>query len=84
MSGNMGKICSSITVLQSIFYLNTFYKYHRGSGAENDFFLQKANTIVHRQFGDFSDFKASWLVKVTWKNVKFYGDLSKVRVLRVL
>lgn len=80
----MGKICSSITVLQSIFYLNTFYKYYRGSGAESDFFLQKANTIVQGQFGDFSDFKASWLVKVTWKNVKFYGDLSKVRVLRVL
>lgn len=83
MSGNMGKISSP--VLQLIFILMKYiYKYYRGSGAESELFLKKANAIVHRQFGDFSEFKASWLVKVTWKNVKFYGDLSKVRVLRVL
>ncbi|XP_061182283.1 mucin-like protein [Saccostrea echinata] len=57
---------------------DVFYKtYQRGLDSENDLFIGKANEIVRHQFGDFPDFEATWLVKVTWENMTLFGDKSQ-------
>ena len=42
-------------------------------------FLELAEVIIKRKFKDFGDFKANWLVKVTWENMTLLG-MEKERV----
>ncbi|XP_062579994.1 protein eyes shut homolog, partial [Saccostrea cucullata] len=52
--------------------------YQSGKGAENDLFIGKANDLIRLQFKDFPEFKATWLLKVTWVNMTLFGDRSQV------
>ncbi|XP_061188876.1 mucin-like protein [Saccostrea echinata] len=62
-------------------YYNT---YQRGQDAENTLFLNKANEMIRIQFPDFSDFEATWLVKVTWENMTLFGYKSQIVTFQCL
>ncbi|XP_055997524.1 uncharacterized protein LOC125645548 [Ostrea edulis] len=64
-SGDIGKV-----------YYNT---YRRGIEGDNvdSVFMEKADSIVKNNFRDLKDFKASWLVKVTWENMTLHGYKEK-------
>ena len=36
-------------------------------------FLEQAEVIIKGRFKDFGDFRANWLVKVTWDNMTISG-----------
>ncbi|XP_062601606.1 uncharacterized protein LOC134263292 [Saccostrea cucullata] len=57
-------------------YYNT---YRRGIQGDNidSMFMEKADGIVKKHFRDLRNFRASWLVKVTWENMTLYGDKTK-------
>lgn len=49
--------------------------FQRGPKA-NEFdvmFMEQADNIIETHFKDFGNFKASWLVKVTWENMTVNG-----------
>ncbi|XP_048727085.2 uncharacterized protein LOC125645542 [Ostrea edulis] len=54
-------------------YYNT---YRRGKEGDNvdSMFMEKADSIVKNHFRDLRDFKATWLVKVTWENMTLFGN----------
>ncbi|XP_061189287.1 uncharacterized protein LOC133197327 [Saccostrea echinata] len=57
-------------------YYNT---YRRGIQGDNidSMFMEKADGIVKKHFRDLRNFKATWLVKVTWENMTLYGYETK-------
>lgn len=52
----------------------------RGKGGSNvdSNFMEMADDIVKKHFKDFKDFKATWLVKVTWENMTLFGQQDQV------
>lgn len=52
----------------------------RGKGGSNvdSIFMEMADDIVKKHFKDFKDFKATWLVKVTWENMTLFGQQDQV------
>lgn len=46
----------------------------------NETFMEKADNIIKTYFKDFKEFKANWLVKVTWENMTVRGNEKKVRL----
>ena len=59
------------------------YKFSNCRGKEGEnvdgMFMEKADSIVKKNFKDFKDFQATWLVKVTWENMTLYGHKDKVQ-----
>jgi hypothetical protein len=41
-------------------------------------FMEKADSIISKHFRDLRNFKATWLVKVTWENMTLFGDEKQV------
>lgn len=41
-------------------------------------FMDMADDIVRKHFKDLQDFKATWLVKVTWENMTLFGQDDQV------
>lgn len=58
----------------------SFYRFRGKEGEHIDsMFMEKADGIVKKHFKDFGDFKATWLVKVTWENMTLYGHKDQVK-----
>ncbi|XP_055997519.1 uncharacterized protein LOC125645547 isoform X2 [Ostrea edulis] len=60
--GNNGKV-----------YYNSYRRGIEGANVDS-VFMDKADSIVKQHFKDLRDFKATWLVKVTWENMTLYGN----------
>lgn len=57
-----------------------FYRFRGKEGEHIDsMFMEKADGIVKKHFKDMRDFKATWLVKVTWENMTLYGHKDQVK-----
>lgn len=41
-------------------------------------FMDMADDIIRKHFKDLQDFKATWLVKVTWENMTLFGQDDQV------
>lgn len=58
-----------------------FYRFRGKEGEHIDsMFMEKADGIVKKHFKDMRDFKATWLVKVTWENMTLYGHKDQVKM----
>nr|XP_022290316.1 uncharacterized protein LOC111101946 isoform X2 [Crassostrea virginica]XP_022290324.1 uncharacterized protein LOC111101946 isoform X2 [Crassostrea virginica] len=70
-------LCPFWTHLKSNKNFGTVYynAYSRVPSADEKdiMFLELAEVIIKRRFKDFGDFKANWLVKVTWENMTLLG-----------
>lgn len=77
-------LCPFWTVLHSVGKVGKVYynTYSRGPKA-NEFdvmFMEQADNIIETHFKDFGNFKASWLVKVTWENMTVNGMKKEEKV----
>ncbi|XP_062579175.1 uncharacterized protein LOC134241103 [Saccostrea cucullata] len=50
------------------------YKRVKDEDTIDSMFMQKADGIVKKYFKDYKDFKATWLVKVTWQNMSLISN----------
>lgn len=44
--------------------------------------LHEVDRIIQETFQDFNTFQSSIVFKATWKNMAFYSDSSKVKILQ--
>lgn len=65
--------------------LNLQYIQRQQNRADFDeIFLEKADGIIKAYFKDFKNFKANWLVKVTWENMTVVGIEKKVSLIDLI
>lgn len=65
--------------IYNVTLFKTFWSGKDGASVDSAF-MEKADGIVKKYFKDLKDFKATWLVKVTWENMTLYGHKEQVNI----